>query len=180
MKTKRILMFAVVIICLISLTFGVVDMSLAQEPPIDGSEQISFPPVPDDPSQLPEWFLQVGILLGTGLVAKLLTDAVKLIPWIPAPEDNENVRKQVLRLSSVTIAFVVSLLLPVLPVVGESINSVGILKDMDMGSLFAVVLSSQWGAHRLDKLLRGASYWIYSNGVGTRVEAFSETLKIKD
>lgn len=180
MKLKRILMAATMIVCLTTLTFVVVDAAQAQEPPIDGSEQISFPPVPDDPSQLPEWFLQVSILLGTGLVAKLLTDSVKLLPWIPAPEDNENVRKQILRLSSVTIAFVVSLLLPVLPVVRESVGSLSILKDMDMSSLFAVVLSSQWGAYRLDKLLRGLSFWIFSNGVGTRVEAFSETLKVKD
>lgn len=180
MKRKIILMFVTVIFCSVALTTMVFDVALAQEPPLGGSEQISFPPVPDDPSQLPDWFLQVGILLGTGLIAKLLTDAVKLVPWIPSPEDDENVRKQILRLSSVTIAFVVSLLLPVLPVIRESIGPLSILNEMELSSLFALVLSSQWGVYRLDKLLRGVSFWIFARGIGTRVEAFSETLNIKD
>lgn len=177
MKRKSVLMVTTMTICLIALTFFIVGVSLAQGPPLDGSGQMSFPPVPNDPSQLPEWFLQIGVLLGTGLVAKLLTDAVKLIPWMPAPEDNENVRKQVLRLSSVAVAFVVSLLVPI---VGENVGSLSILKEMGFSELLAVVLSSQWGVHRLDKLFRSVSWWFFSNGISARVEAFSETLNIKD
>lgn len=143
-----------VIIFVLAMTLGLVVVdSYAQENGSNGdtaSEEI--PPFPEDPADIPDWIEQVALLVGTGLVAKLLTDLLKLLPWIP---DNENTRKQMLRLASALISFVVAFLIQLAG--GNLFGALNLFKELDLGGLFAVILSMQWGVHRTDKALRSVS-----------------------
>jgi hypothetical protein len=169
MKTLRIL--AIVFVLSASLSVAV----FAQDPPPTteptpvieptGEPEPEFPEAPPElPAELPADpsdlvpLLEAMIMFGAGLLAKLATDAVKMVPWLDKRQ-GENVRRQVVRVVSVLAALAVAVVLPYASELAALLNQSG------LWAVLLAVMSAQWGSHRLDKLLRGVSGRLFAGSI---------------
>ncbi len=151
MRLKSVLLIAIVLV----LTQLSVLTVWADEPtpaPTGVESPEELPPLPEklptDLADLLPW-IEVVVLFGAGIAVNFLTDLSKSIPWV-GKQQNENVRKQIVRLVSVLASLLIAVLMPY---AGEAVR---FLTDSGIYTTLLTILSVQFGTYRFDKLLRAA------------------------